>query len=91
MHNNYKLIERAVIGLVAAVIAVNILTAELPRLLPDLVLLAVVFVVVRLVVPLYCARSHIDVTNYETMLGLRAIQRRLNVTRPKCELRWRRR
>jgi hypothetical protein len=49
MHDNHKLIERAVVGLVAGAISVDILTTELPRLLPDLVVLAVVFVVVRLV------------------------------------------
>lgn len=44
-----KLIERAILGLVAAAIAVNVLATELPRLVPYLVILAVLFVVVRLV------------------------------------------
>jgi hypothetical protein len=49
MHDKQKLIERVVVGLVATAIAVNILTTELPRLLPDLIVLAVIFVIVRLV------------------------------------------
>jgi hypothetical protein len=49
MPDNHKLIERAVIGLVVAAISVDVLSAELPRLTPYLVVLAVIFVVVRLV------------------------------------------
>jgi hypothetical protein len=49
MHENRKLIERAVVGLVAAAIAVDVLASELPRVMPYLVVLAVIFVVVRLV------------------------------------------
>lgn len=49
MHENRKLIERLVIGLVVCAIAIQILAAELPRVLPYLVALAVIFVVVRLV------------------------------------------
>jgi hypothetical protein len=49
MHEKQKLIERAVIGLVATAISLNILSAVLPRLLPSLVVLAAVFVIVRLV------------------------------------------
>lgn len=49
MHENHKLIERAVVGLVASAISVDVLSAELPRLLPYLVVLAVIFIIVRLV------------------------------------------
>ena len=49
MHEKHKLIEQAVIGLVAAAIAVDLLATELPRLMPYLIVLAVIFVVVRLV------------------------------------------
>jgi hypothetical protein len=49
MHDNYKLIEKAVIGLAAGAISVDILSTELPRLIPYLIVLAVIFVVVRLV------------------------------------------
>jgi hypothetical protein len=44
-----KLIERIIVGLVACAISVDVLCAELPRLLPYLVALAVLFVVVRVV------------------------------------------
>jgi hypothetical protein len=44
-----KLIERIIIGLVASAISINILAAELPRLMPYLIVLAVIFVVIRLV------------------------------------------
>ena len=49
MHDSHKLIERAIVGLVACAISVDVLSAELPRLLPYLVVLAVIFVVVRLI------------------------------------------
>lgn len=49
MHDKQKLIERAVIGLAVAAISVNILATELPRVLPYLVIVAVIFVIVRLV------------------------------------------
>ena len=49
MPEHTKLIERVIVGLVACSIAVNVLSAELPRILPDIVVLAVVFVAVRLV------------------------------------------
>jgi hypothetical protein len=49
MHDNRKLIERWIVGLVAAAIAVNVLATELPRVMPYLVVLAVIFVIVRLV------------------------------------------
>ena len=49
MHDNRQLIERWVVGLVACAISVDVLAAELPRVLPYLVVLAVIFVVVRLV------------------------------------------
>ncbi len=47
MHDNHKLVERAVVGLVAGAISVDILATELPRLLPYLVVLAVLFIIVR--------------------------------------------
>lgn len=49
MHDNHKLIERVVVGLVACAISVDGLSAELPRLMPYLVVLAVIFMAVRLV------------------------------------------
>jgi hypothetical protein len=49
MHEKHKLIEQAVVGLVAAAIAVDMLATELPRVMPYLIVLAVIFVVVRLV------------------------------------------
>lgn len=49
MPEHSKLIERIVVGVVACAISVDVLTAELPRVMPYLVVLAVVFVVVRLV------------------------------------------
>jgi len=49
MHEKQKLIERLIIGLVVCAISVDILSSELPRLMPYLVILAVIFVVVRLV------------------------------------------
>jgi hypothetical protein len=49
MHDNHKQIERLIVGLVACAISVDILATELPRLMPYLVGLAVIFVVVRLV------------------------------------------
>jgi hypothetical protein len=49
MHDNHKLIEKAVIGLVTAAISVNVLAAALPIVTPYLVVLVVIFVVVRLV------------------------------------------
>lgn len=49
MPEKHKLIERVIVGLVAAAISINILSTELPRLLPYLIVLAVIFVVVRLV------------------------------------------
>jgi hypothetical protein len=44
-----KLIERVVVGLVATAISVDVLSAELPRVLPYLIVLVVLFVVVRLI------------------------------------------
>lgn len=44
-----KLIERVIVGLVACSISVNLLATELPRVMPYLVILVVIFVVVRLV------------------------------------------
>jgi len=49
MHESHKKIERLVVGLVACAISTDVLATELPRLIPYLVVLAVVFVVVRLV------------------------------------------
>ena len=49
MHDKQKLAEKAVVGLVAGAISVDILTTELPRILPYLVVLTVLFIVVRLV------------------------------------------
>ncbi|HTC71848.1 MAG TPA: hypothetical protein VK655_03095 [Solirubrobacteraceae bacterium] len=46
---NHKLIERAVVGLAAGAISVDVLATELPRVMPYLVVLAVLVVVVRLV------------------------------------------
>ena len=49
MHDSHKQIERLVIGLVVCAISVDVLAAELPRVMPYLVMLAVIFVLVRLV------------------------------------------
>jgi hypothetical protein len=49
MPEHSKLIERVIVGLVACAIGVDVLAAELPRVMPYLVVLAVIFVVVRLV------------------------------------------
>jgi hypothetical protein len=49
MPEHSKLIERIIVGLVACAISINILSAELPRIMPYIVILAVIFVVVRLV------------------------------------------
>ena len=50
MHDKQKLIERAVIGLAVTAISINILTTELPHVLPYLIVLAVIFIIVRLVI-----------------------------------------
>jgi hypothetical protein len=49
MHEKQKFLERVVIGLVAAAIAVDVLAIELPRLMPYIAVLAVIYVIVRLV------------------------------------------
>ena len=49
MHEGCKLIEQIIAGLVVAAISINILATELPLVMPYLVILAVVFVVIRLV------------------------------------------
>ena len=49
MHNTPKLPERAIVGLVVGAISVDIISTELPRLLPYLVALVILFCVVRLV------------------------------------------
>jgi hypothetical protein len=46
---HHKLIERVIVGLVACAVSVDVLAAELPRVMPYIVVLAVIFVVVRLV------------------------------------------
>jgi hypothetical protein len=49
MPDNHKLIERAVVGLVATAVAVDVLSTELPRVMPYLIVLAAIFLAVRLV------------------------------------------
>ncbi len=49
MHDNHKLIERLIVGVVAGAISVDVLATELPRLMPYLIALTVIFVIVRLV------------------------------------------
>jgi hypothetical protein len=49
VHEKQKHIERAVIGLVACAISVDVLATALPRLMPYLVVLAVIYIAVRLV------------------------------------------
>jgi hypothetical protein len=49
MPEHSKLIERVIVGLVAAAISVDVLATELPRVLPYLIALVALFVVVRLV------------------------------------------
>ena len=49
MKPEHKLIERAVIGLVATAISVDVLSTELPRVMPYLVVLAVVVGVLRFI------------------------------------------
>jgi hypothetical protein len=49
MPGHTKLLERVLVGLVVCVISINALAAVLPRIMPYLVILAVIFVVVRLV------------------------------------------
>ena len=49
MHDSHKQIERLVVGLIAAAISIDVLATELPRVMPYLIVLAVIFVVVRLV------------------------------------------
>jgi hypothetical protein len=49
VHEKHKLIERAVVGVVSAAIAVDVLASELPRLVPCIIVLTVIFVIVRLV------------------------------------------
>jgi len=45
----HKTIERAVVGLVATAISIDVLATELPRVLPYLVILAVIVTIVRLI------------------------------------------
>jgi hypothetical protein len=49
MHEKQKLIERAVIGLVACSISIDVLATELPRVIPYLLILVALFVLVRMV------------------------------------------
>ena len=49
MPEHSKFIERVVVGLVVAAISVDVLATELPRVMPYLIVLAVIFVIVRLV------------------------------------------
>jgi hypothetical protein len=49
VHESKKLMERLILGLVACAISVDVLATELPRVVPYLIILAVIFVVVRLV------------------------------------------
>ena len=49
MPEHTKVIERIIVGLAVCAISINILSDELPRVMPYLVILAVIFVVVRLV------------------------------------------
>ena len=49
MPEHSKLIERVVVGLVAGAISVDVLATERTRVIPYLIVLAVIFVVVRLV------------------------------------------
>jgi hypothetical protein len=49
MPEHSKLIERVVVGLVACAISIDVLAAELPRVMPYLAVLAVIYIVVRLV------------------------------------------
>lgn len=49
MHDAQKHLERLIVGLVAAAISIDVLASELPRVMPYLIVLAVIFVIVRLV------------------------------------------
>jgi len=49
VHEKQKRTERVVIGMVVCAISVQVLVAELPRLLPYLIILAVIFIAIRLV------------------------------------------
>lgn len=47
--DKHKAIEHAIIGLVASAVSIDVLAAELPRVMPYLVILAIVAVIVRLI------------------------------------------
>ena len=49
MKPEHKLIERIVVGLVATSVSVDVLSVELPRVMPYLVVLGVVVGVLRLI------------------------------------------
>jgi hypothetical protein len=49
VNNKARPWERLILGLVVAAISIDVLATELPRVLPYLVVLAVIAVVVRLV------------------------------------------
>lgn len=50
MHEKQKLIERLIVGLVAVAISTDVLATELPRVLPYLIIVAVIFALVRFVI-----------------------------------------
>jgi hypothetical protein len=49
VHDKQKFTERLVVGLIAAAISVDVLATELPRIMPYLVILAVIYIIVRIV------------------------------------------
>jgi predicted tellurium resistance membrane protein TerC len=49
MPEHSKLIERVIVGMVACAVSVDVLATELPRVMPYLVVVVVLFVAVRLV------------------------------------------
>lgn len=49
MHDDHKFIERAIVALAASAIAIDVLASELPRLMPYLIVLAVIYIIVRIV------------------------------------------
>jgi hypothetical protein len=50
LHGNSKLLERVIVGLVAGAISVDVLATELPRLMPYIAMLALIYIIIRLVV-----------------------------------------
>jgi hypothetical protein len=49
MPEHSKLIERVIVGMVACAVSVDVLATELPRVMPYLIAVAMIFVLVRLV------------------------------------------